>query len=97
MRNFTAAIFALENSRSNQDVITLLHTLGKLLAAPEMQALRQTMHDWLQTSLQGRAPASTIEHIHDILEGEDMLADRVEGKGSREACWKVKPKFWPGC
>ncbi|GHU09653.1 transposase [Betaproteobacteria bacterium] len=89
VRNFTAAIFALENSRSNQDVITLLHTLGKLLAAPEMQALRQTMHDWLQTSLQGRAPASTIEHIHDILEGEDMLADRVEGwfKQAKQQGW----------
>jgi predicted transposase YdaD len=79
VRNFTAAIFALETSRSDHDVITLLHALGKLLAAPGMQQLRQTMDDWLKASLQGRAPTSTIEQIHNILEGDDMLADRVEG------------------
>ncbi|GHT92626.1 hypothetical protein FACS1894116_03120 [Betaproteobacteria bacterium] len=39
--------------------------------------------------MQGRAPASTIEHIHDILEGEDMLADRVEGwfKQAKQQGW----------
>jgi hypothetical protein len=54
-----------------------------------MQTLRQTMDDWLKASLQGRAPASTIEQIHNILEGDDMLADRVEGwfKQARQQGW----------
>ncbi|GHU00864.1 transposase [Betaproteobacteria bacterium] len=78
VRNVTAAVFALENSRSDDDILTLLYALGALLAAPDMQSLREDLEKWAKTSLRGHVPASTIDQIHSILEGEGMLAERFE-------------------
>jgi predicted transposase YdaD len=91
MRNVTAAVFALETSRSDDDILALLRAMGALLAAPDMQPLRQDLEQWAKTSLHGHAPASTIDQIHGILEGEGMLADsfkvvfkQVEQRGRLE-------------
>jgi predicted transposase YdaD len=78
VRNVTAAVFALENSRSDDDFLSLLRALGALLAAPDMQPLRQDLGRWVKAFLHGNATASTIDQIHAILEGEDMLAERFE-------------------
>ncbi|GHU19795.1 transposase [Betaproteobacteria bacterium] len=79
VRNVTAAVFALENSRSGRDMATLVLALRALLATPDMQPLQQDLEEWVATILHENAPAFTMEQIHDILKGEDMLAERVEG------------------
>lgn len=86
LRNLTAALFRLENSRTPQDVERVLQALIAWLQSPEQSGLRRTFTVWLKrVFLPGRMPKVTFDEIQDLQEVQSMLAERVK-EWTRE--WK---------
>ena len=79
LRNLTAALFRLENSRTPEDVERILQALIIWLQSPEQNALRRTFTVWLKrVFLPGRVPGVRFNEIQDLQEIQSMLSERVK-------------------
>jgi predicted transposase/invertase (TIGR01784 family) len=79
LRNLTALLFRLENSRTPQDVAQLLQALSTWLQLPEQISLRRAFTVWIKrVFLPGRVPGVTFDEIQDLQEIQSMLAERVK-------------------
>lgn len=82
VRNFSEALFQLEQKQTVDDVRRVLQALDDMLRAPELQSLRRAFGIWVRGLLRRKAPRSSIdavEQITDIMEADSMLAERTEG------------------
>ncbi len=79
LRNLTAALFRLENSRTPEDVQQVLQALIVWLQSPEQNNLRRAFTVWLKrVFLPGRMPEVTFDEIQDLQEVHNMLTERVK-------------------
>ena len=79
LRNLTAALFRLENSRTPEDVQQVLQALIAWLQSPQQSGLRRTFTVWLKrVFLPGRMPKVRFDEIQDLQEVHSMLAERVK-------------------
>ena len=82
VRNFSEALFRLEQGQTVHDVRHVLQALDAMLREPELQSLRRAFGAWVKSLLRRKAPASSrdeIDQINDIMEADSMLAERIEG------------------
>ena len=82
VRNFSEALFRLEQGRTVSDVRRVLQTLDRMLREPALDSLRRAFGVWVKSLLRRKAPASSLEEINqinDIMEADSMLAERIEG------------------
>ncbi|WP_292977328.1 Rpn family recombination-promoting nuclease/putative transposase [Nitrosomonas sp.] len=106
LRNLSAALFRLENSRTPEDVQQVLQTLIVWLQSPEQSNLRRAFTIWLKkVFLPGRMPEETFDEIQDLQEVHNMLSERVKEwsknweqqgieKGWKEGWQKGMQKGW---
>lgn len=79
LRNLTAALFRLENSRTPEDVQQVLQALIAWLQSPQQSGLRRAFTVWLKrVFLPGRMPRIAFDEIQDLQEVHNMLAERVK-------------------
>jgi len=79
LRNLTAALFRLENSRTPEDVQHVLQALIAWLQSPQQSGLRRTFTTWLkEVFLPGRMPKVKFDEIQDLQEVHSMLAERIK-------------------
>ncbi|KXK50653.1 Rpn family recombination-promoting nuclease/putative transposase, partial [Nitrosomonas europaea] len=78
LRNLTAALFRLENSRTPEDVQQILQALIIWLQSPEQSGLRRTFTIWLKrVFLPGRMPKVRFDEAQDLQEIQNMVLDPV--------------------
>ena len=78
LRNLVAALFRLENSRTPEDVQRVLAGLVVWLGDPAQDSLRRAFTIWLRrVLLPARLPTVSMPEVHDLLEVQSMLAERV--------------------
>ena len=78
LRNLSAALFRLENSRGPADVQRVVAALVDWLQAPEQASLRRAFATWLRrVLLPARLPGMQLEVVRELSEVRDMLAERV--------------------
>lgn len=79
LRNWVAAVFRLENSRTPEDVLAVVTTLLDWLQHPEQTRLRRAFTVWIQrVILADRAPEAVTESLIELDEVRTMLAQRVQ-------------------
>jgi len=79
LKNLVAALFQLENSRTEQDIQTVLRHLLEWLSAAEQTSLRRAFTVWLNRVLLPRKmPDSQLTEFNDLREVETMLAETVK-------------------
>jgi|GEM_PF-3489222 len=67
LRNLSAALFRLENSRTPDDVKAVLQALIDWLQSPEQTLLRRAFTVWIRrVFLPGRMPGISFDEIHDL-------------------------------
>ena len=77
LRNLTAALFRLENSRTPEDVQQILQALIIWLQSPEQSRLRRTFTIWLKrVFLPGRMPKVRFDEVKDLQEVRNMLLEQ---------------------
>jgi predicted transposase YdaD len=82
VRNFSEALFRLEHGRTPQDIRKVLQALDPLLRDEASQPLRRAFGVWVKSLLRRKVPKpklSEVDAINDIMEADNMLADRIEG------------------
>ncbi len=78
LRNLTAALFRLENSRTPEDVQQILQALIIWLQSPEQSGLRRTFTIWLKRIfLPGRMPKVRFDEAQDLQEIQNMVLGPV--------------------
>lgn len=78
LRNLSAALFRLENSRGPAELEQVVATLVEWLRAPEQASLRRAFATWLRrVLLPARLPGVRLEAVRELSEVRDMLAERV--------------------
>ena len=78
LRNLSAALFRLENSRNPVEIERVVTALVEWLQAPEQLTLRRAFSTWLrQVLLPARWPGVRMDAVNDLSEVRDMLAERV--------------------
>jgi predicted transposase/invertase (TIGR01784 family) len=86
LNNLVASIFRLEMSREPKDVHRLVAELVDWLKAPEQASLRRAFAVWInRVLLPTRLPGQQVPRVNDLIEVENMLAERVK-EWTRE--WK---------
>jgi hypothetical protein len=79
LKNLSAALFRLENSRDPESMRQVVATLIEWLSEPQQEGLRRAFTVWLKrVLLPGRVPGIAIPEVQDLQEVESMLADRVK-------------------
>ena len=78
LRNLSAALFRLENSRNPVEIERVVTALVEWLQAPDQLTLRRAFSTWLrQVLLPARWPGVRMDAVNDLGEVRDMLAERV--------------------
>lgn len=78
VKNLVSALFALENSKSPQDIQRILVALIQWLEQPEQTGLRRNFTVWIKrVLLPARVPGVQFEQVHNLHEVHSMLAERV--------------------
>ncbi|MBK1725610.1 Rpn family recombination-promoting nuclease/putative transposase [Halorhodospira neutriphila] len=83
LRSLVHALFRLEYSRSPQEMLSILGTLGEWLHQPEQRRLRREFAVWVQRVLLRRRRANDDEaepdgsEVQDLEEVQEMLAERI--------------------
>ena len=78
LKNLVAALFRLENSRTPEDIISVVGSLVNWLSTPDQASLRRAFTVWLKrVLLPARLPGEQIPEIEDLSEMTVMLAERV--------------------
>ena len=96
LKNLVAAIFRLENSNSQDDIIEVISNLIEWLSTPEQARLRRSFSLWINRVLRPTSNfgTSTLE-LNDLVEIKTMLANRIsqwirEGEVRGEAKGEIK-------
>lgn len=94
VENLAQALFRLEHSRDERDMLAVLGRLVAWLQAPEQASLRRAFVTWLKRVYlrRGHIPESdarVLDQTHELEEVQDMLAERVERWYER---WKDEGK-----
>lgn len=77
--NLVSAIFQLERSRYPEDIRAVVSSLIKWLKSPEQATIRRSFTVWInRVLLPVRLPGQEVPHVHDLLEVETMLTERVK-------------------
>ena len=104
LKNLVAAIFRLENSRSDDDIFEVMTNLIEWLSTPEQTRLRRSFSIWINRVLRPSGELDQqIPEINDLVEIKTMLANRIpqwirEGEARGEAKTLLKQlnlKFGP--
>jgi predicted transposase YdaD len=66
LRNLVAALFRLENSRSDKDVLVILRLLREWLVRPEQASLRRAFVVWINRVILQRTPGGPVENVEDL-------------------------------
>ncbi len=78
-QNLVSAIFELEKSRHPENIRTVVTSLIKWLKSPEQAPVRRAFTVWIhRVLLPARLPGQEVPHVTDLLEVENMLAERVK-------------------
>ena len=78
MRNLTAAVFRLENSRRPEAIRAVLDALAVWLDDPGQAGLRRDIATWVQrVVLRRHAPDGDFPEVAELREVSNMLAERV--------------------
>jgi len=79
LRNLAAALFRLEQGRSAEEILQVIHALGVWLQAPEQSSLRNAFMEWIKQELPpDRFSGLDFSQTHDLRRAETMLAERVK-------------------
>lgn len=79
LHNLVAALFQLENSRTEQDIQEVLLRLIDWLTSPEQTGLRRAFTVWVNRVLLPRkVPGIHIQEFNDLQEAQTMLAETVK-------------------
>ena len=79
MKNLSAAIFRLENSRSRDDAQRVVEALLEWLDDPNQAGLQRDIANWIQrVLLRRRLPDAQIPEVTDLREVHNMLAENVD-------------------
>jgi predicted transposase/invertase (TIGR01784 family) len=79
LKNLVAALFQLENSRTDKDIQTVIVRLIDWLKHPEQSGIRRAFTVWINRVLLPRkAPGSQFKEFSDLNEVNTMLAETVE-------------------
>jgi len=86
LNNLVSAVFRLEKSRYPEDIRAVVSSLVGWLKSPEQATIRRAFTVWInRVLLPVRLPGQDVPQVHDLLEVETMLAERVK-EWTRE--WK---------
>lgn len=78
LRNLSAAVFRLEQSRSPEDVKRVVRALSVWLAEPALGDVRRTFLTWIRNVLlPARLPGAELPEADDLREFEAMLEETV--------------------
>jgi predicted transposase/invertase (TIGR01784 family) len=92
LQNLAAALFRLENSRSPQQLLTVVCTLLEWLSGSEQDSLRRAFTVWFSRVLFPRSFKQTaLPGLEDLTEVKNMLAERVQ-EWNRESLEKGMQK-----
>lgn len=79
LRNLAGALFRLEHSRTEQDVIEVITRLGQWLNTPAQASVRRAFTVWIvRVLLPDRFPDVEFPVVQDLYEVQTMLAERVK-------------------
>ena len=79
LNNLVAALFQLENSRTEQEIQSVLVHLIDWLKDPKQTSLRRTFTVWFnRVLLPAKAPDAHFTELNDLNEVNTMLAERVK-------------------
>ena len=79
LNNLVAALFQLENSRTEFEIQTIIGHLIVWLKEPEQTGLRRTFTVWLnRVLLPAKSPNAHYTNLNDLNEVHTMLAERVK-------------------
>lgn len=79
LKNLAAALFRLENSRTDQDILNVVSNLIDWLKSPEKTSLRRAFTVWINRVLLPRkAPGTHFTEFNELQEVHTMLAETVE-------------------
>ena len=77
--NLVSAIFELEKSQYPEDIREVVKNLVEWLKSPEQTSIRRAFTVWIhRVLLPARLPGQEIPEANDLLEVENMLAERVK-------------------
>ncbi|HEY0942356.1 MAG TPA: DUF4351 domain-containing protein, partial [Steroidobacter sp.] len=79
--NLVAALFRLENSRSREEIDTVLGALVEWLRSPEQRSLSRAFALWIGRIILPKLSAEPVTGIDDLQEMRTMLADRIQEWG----------------
>jgi predicted transposase/invertase (TIGR01784 family) len=78
-RNLVSAVFQLEKSQSPEDIRAVVSFLIQWVKSPEQASIRRAFTVWInRVLLPVRMPGQEVPHVNDLLEVENMLAERVK-------------------
>jgi hypothetical protein len=66
LRNLVAALFRLENSRSEQEVLLVVRSLVEWLNQPQQVGLRRAFVVWINRVILGRTSGGPVEGVEDL-------------------------------
>jgi hypothetical protein len=66
LRNLVAALFRLENSRSEREVLLVVRSLLEWLNQPEQASLRRAFVVWINRVILGRTSGGPVESVEDL-------------------------------
>lgn len=82
LRNLVAALFRLENSHSDAEVLAVVRSLVEWLTRPEQASLRRAFVVWINRAILRRTPGGPVNgaeelHVMGTLLEERMLEERM--------------------
>ena len=77
LRNLAAALFRLENSRTQQDFHLVLKSLIEWLKAPDQTSLRRAFTVWVRRVLLPKRMSGRVVNLTELHEVDTMLEERV--------------------
>ncbi|HET8696413.1 MAG TPA: Rpn family recombination-promoting nuclease/putative transposase [Gammaproteobacteria bacterium] len=77
-RNLVAALFRLETSRSDADVLTVLRSLVEWLSRPEQASLRNAFGVWINKVILRRTPGGPVDHVEDLRTMGTLIEARMQ-------------------
>jgi hypothetical protein len=78
LRNVVAALFRLENSRTEHEIVEVVGALSECLRSPEQEGLRRAFVEWLERAILVSLPGGPVKEAVDLQEMHTMLEERMQ-------------------
>lgn len=78
LRNLVAALFRLENSRSDAEVLAVVRSLLEWLNQPEQASLRRAFVVWINRVILGRTSGGPVEGVEDLRTMGTLIETRMQ-------------------